>query len=97
MRRQGKSITVETKLRAVDDASLKALASQLGSSDAAMLTKINAELTKRGLPESTGVSKSGTPSPPLVKSSSATLSGSSWAFGIGRVVLLVFVSTLGQI
>ena len=38
---------------------------QLGSSDAAMLTKINAELTKRGLPASTGVS---TPTPPLVKS-----------------------------
>lgn len=93
-RRQGKSITVETKLRATDSASLQALATQLGSNDAAMLAKINAELTKRGLPASTGVSAL-LPSP-LVKSSSATLSGSSWAFGICSAALLVFVST-GQI
>jgi hypothetical protein len=55
-RRQGKSINVQTSIRAMDDASLKALSSQLGSGDA-MLAKVNAELKKQGLSESTGVSK----------------------------------------
>ncbi len=55
-RRQGKSINVQTIIRAMDDASLKALSSQLGSGDA-MLAKVNAELKKQGLLESTGVSK----------------------------------------
>ena len=48
-RRQAKSVTVETKLRAKDKASLEALASTLGTGDAAMLAKINAELANRGL------------------------------------------------
>ncbi len=73
-RRQAKSVTVETKLRAKDKASLEALASTLGTGDAAMLAKINAELAKRGLPVSTGVSPKSTAAAPL-KSSATTLAG----------------------
>jgi hypothetical protein len=49
-RRQEKSVTEETKLCAKDKASLEALASTLGTGDAAMLAKINVELAKRVLP-----------------------------------------------
>jgi hypothetical protein len=94
-RRQGKSSTIETKLRAKDNASLQALASKLGSGDA-MLAAINAELKKRGLPASTGVSLKAPASlqtAPLTSSSTRlqTLSGSSyrlsWAFGFVLVLL----------
>jgi hypothetical protein len=73
-RRQAKSVTVETKLRAKDKASLEALASTLGTGDAAMLAKINGELAKRGLPLSTGVSPKSSAAVPL-KSSATTLAG----------------------
>lgn len=73
-RRQAKSVTVETKLRAKDKASLEALASTLGTGDAAMLAKINGELAKRGLPASTGVSPKSSAAVPL-KSSATTLAG----------------------
>ena len=69
-RRQAKSVTVETKLRAKDKASLEALTSTLGTGDA-MLAKINGELTKRGLPASTGVS----PKSYAMNSSATTLAG----------------------
>ena len=72
-RRQAKSVTVETKLRAKDKASLEALASTLGTGDA-MLAKINGELAKRGLPLSTGVSPKSSAAVPL-KSSATTLAG----------------------
>ena len=54
-RRRDGSIEVETKISAMDAASLQALSSTLGTGDS-MLAKINAELTKRGLPASTVVS-----------------------------------------
>jgi hypothetical protein len=54
-RRRAGSIEVETKIRAMDTASLQALSYTLGTGDS-MLAKINAELTKRGLPASTVVS-----------------------------------------
>jgi hypothetical protein len=54
-RRRAGSIEVETKIIAMDAASLQALSSTLGTGDS-MLAKINAELTKRGLPASTVVS-----------------------------------------
>jgi hypothetical protein len=72
-RRQAKSVTVETKLRAKDKASLEALASTLGTGNA-MLAKINGELVKRGLPASTGVSPKSSAAVPL-KSSATTLAG----------------------
>ena len=72
-RRQAKSVTVETKLRAKDKASLEALASTLGTGNA-MLAKINGELAKRGLPASTGVSPKSSAAVPL-KSSATTLAG----------------------
>jgi hypothetical protein len=72
-RRQAKSVTVETKLRAKDKASLEALASTLGTGDA-MLAKINGELAKRGLPASTGVSPKSTAAVPL-NSNATTLAG----------------------
>jgi hypothetical protein len=72
--RQAKSVTVETKLRAKDKASLEALASTLGTGDAAMLAQINAELAKRDLPASTGVSPKSTVAV-LLKSSATTLAG----------------------
>jgi hypothetical protein len=59
-RRRGGSVNVETKLRTMDAASLQELAKTLGSGDA-MLAKINAELTKRGLPASTGIRPVGGP------------------------------------
>jgi hypothetical protein len=62
-RRQGGSSDVETKIRAMDSAALKALGDTLGSGDA-MLAKINAELGKRGLPASTGVKPGGKPALP---------------------------------
>jgi len=93
-RRQGKSSTIETKLRATDSASLQALTTKLGSGDA-MLKAINAELKSRGLPESTGVSPkvASVQAAPLSSSSTRlqTLSGSSyrlsWAFGFVLVLL----------
>ena len=72
-RRQAKSVTVETKLRAKDKASLEALTSTLGTGDA-MLAKINGELAKRGLPASTGVSPKSTAAVPL-NSNATTLAG----------------------
>jgi hypothetical protein len=45
---------VETKIRAMDSAALKALGDELGSGDV-MLAKINTEMVKRGLPAATGV------------------------------------------
>jgi cysteine-rich repeat protein len=54
-RRRAGSIEVETKIKAMDAASLQALSSTLGTGDS-MLVKINSELKKRGLPASTGVS-----------------------------------------
>ncbi len=54
-RRRAGSIEVETKISAMDAASWHALSSTLRMGDS-MFTKINAELTKRGLPESTVVS-----------------------------------------
>jgi hypothetical protein len=59
-RRRGGSVNVETKLSTMDAASLQELAKTLGSGDA-MLAKINAELTKRGLPASTGIRPVGGP------------------------------------
>jgi hypothetical protein len=53
-RRRAGSVDVETKLRTMDAAALQALAANLGEGSA-MLSKINAELAKRGLPPSTGV------------------------------------------
>ena len=54
-RRRAGSIEVETKISAMDAANLHALSSALGTGDS-ILAKINAELTKRGLPASTIVS-----------------------------------------
>ncbi len=67
-RRLAKSVTEEMKLHVKDKASLEALASTLGTVDAAMLAKINAELAKRGLPLVCPASAS-------LKSSATTLAG----------------------
>jgi hypothetical protein len=56
-RRQGNSITVGTKFSVADSAMLQALATQLkGPFPAVYLAKINAELKKKGLQASNGVS-----------------------------------------
>jgi hypothetical protein len=61
-RRRAGSVDVETKLRTMDAAALKALGDTLGNGDA-MLSKINAELARRGLPPSTGVKTAPTVAP----------------------------------
>jgi len=78
-RRRAGSVAVDTKIRAKDAAGADKLASTLGSGEA-LKTKINAELTKQGLKESTGVTDPYKFSP--LTSSTPVASSPAWALAL---------------